>query len=162
MVIYFPFFNQLFDVQLPSKMCITANQSTFCQRTKTKFPPEEHTWNATLWWEKSLKLVEISSFGCARKRTSWNISTRGLWLVLSSPVSCAWLKSLLLPGNPALPSWSIRHFSGHIFVVFSLQLMPMLSQCCFTVRIPQWQQWWDFKERVVLSFHCPLHVGLEF
>lgn len=64
-------------------------------------------------------------------------STRGLRLVPSLPLSSAPLESLLLPGNPALPSEAVRHFSGHIFVVFSLQLMEMLSQCCFMVRSPQ-------------------------
>lgn len=60
------------------------------------------------------------------RKTSWNISTRGLWLPF--PPSRTPLKSL---GNPGLPSEAIQHFSGHIFVVFSLQLMCTLSQCCF-------------------------------
>lgn len=38
---------------------------------------------------------------------------------------------------------------------FALQLMSMLSQCCFMVQSPQWQQWWDFKEQVVLSLSSP-------
>lgn len=37
------------------------------------------------------------------------------------PLSCASLKSFLLPGNPALLSQAIWHFSGHIFVVFALR-----------------------------------------
>lgn len=37
------------------------------------------------------------------------------------PLSCASLKSFLLLGNPALLSQAIWHFSGHIFVVFSLR-----------------------------------------
>lgn len=63
------------------------------------------------------------------------------------------LKSL---GKLGLPSSAIQHFSGHVFVVFSLHLMCTISLHCFLVQSSQWQQWWDFKEQVVLSFHCPI------
>lgn len=66
---------------------------------------------------------------------------------------CPPLKSL---GKPGLPPSAIQHFSGHISVVFSLHLMGTISQCCFLVQSPQWQQWWDFKEQVALSFYCPI------